>query len=146
MVRGKAWRVMKEGSRRSGGRRKHAKVVDLAKATQGVGGDLSPFGKAAELFLRAVLKSLDEIEKGTTGGDAQAVEQAAQTLKASLWDFSQRVACQGALSLDRSTEKDKFSKATYALRKLRRELKVIEKALRESVVGEKSKLGTEGKE
>jgi hypothetical protein len=123
---------MTKSHRRSAGREEHAKVVDIANGMDVIDGDLSLFKEIVDLF-PTVQKSFDEIQKGITVGDPRAVEQAAQSVKAFICAFSRRVAHHAVLGLKLTAEESNLDQALIALRELRSELKLLQKALGETV-------------
>jgi len=88
-------------------------------------GNPSRFEEIAEMFLRTVPKSLDEIDKGIAAGDMRAVEHAAQTLKDSICNLGEGL----TYEVEQIIGEEVAEQAANSLSNLRTQLNLIEKVL-----------------
>jgi HPt (histidine-containing phosphotransfer) domain-containing protein len=104
---------------------KGEKACDSKRTMEMIRGNPSRFEEIAEMFLRTVPKSLDEIDKGIAAGDMRAVEHAAQTLKDSICNLGEGL----TYEVEQIIGEEGAEQAANSLSNLRTQLNLIEKVL-----------------
>jgi len=113
-------------------------VFDLFSALETVDGDQDLFMEIAELFLDDLTDSIAGIRDGIARNDANAVEQAAHSLKGSVSNFGAKRAFYTAYRMEILGREGKLSEADLILSELEKEFKDLESVMKETLKGMKS--------
>jgi CheY-like chemotaxis protein/HPt (histidine-containing phosphotransfer) domain-containing protein len=111
-------------------------VFDLSKALEVVDGDMELFKEIADLFLENLPNNIAQIREGIAKGDANALEQAAHSLKGSVGNFGAKRAFEAAYRLEIIGREGRLAEADAALSKLEKELKDLDAAMKEALSGD----------
>ena len=94
------------------------------------------FKEIADLFLENLPDNIAQIKEGIAKGDANALEQAAHSLKGSVGNFGARRAFDAAYRLEVIGREGILAEADSALSELEKELKDLEAAMKEALLGD----------
>jgi CheY-like chemotaxis protein len=108
-------------------------VFDLSKALEVVVGNKELFQEIANLFLENLPGYLTQIKEEIARGDANALEQAAHSLKGSMGNFGARRAYEAVYFLERLGAEGKVGQAEEALTELRNELNTLESEMKSAL-------------
>ena len=108
-------------------------VFDLSSALETVDGDKGIFVEVAELFLDGLTDSIAGIRNGIVRNDANAVEQAAHSLKGSVGNFGARRAYEIAYRLEVLGREGKLAESEDAIPELQREFSDLEAAMKDAL-------------
>jgi len=111
-------------------------IFDLSKALEVVDGDMELFKEIADLFKKNLPDNIAQIREGIAKGDANALEQAAHSLKGSVGNFGAKRAFEAAYRLEVIGRKGRLAEADAALSELEKELKDLEAAMKEALTGD----------
>jgi HPt (histidine-containing phosphotransfer) domain-containing protein len=111
-------------------------VFDLSKALEVVDGDMELFKEIADLFKKNLPDNIAQIREGIAKGDANALEEAAHSLKGSVGNFGAKRAFEAAYRLEAMGREWRLAEADAALSKLEKELKDLEAAMKEALSGD----------
>ena len=108
-------------------------VFDLSSALETVDGDKGFFVEIADLFLDGLTDSIAGIRDGIARDDANAVEQAAHSLKGSVGNFGARRAYEIAYGLEVLGRNGKLAESEDAISELEREFRALEAAMKDTL-------------
>ena len=108
-------------------------VFDLSSALETVGGDKEIFVEIADLFLDGLTDSIAGIRDGIARNDANAVEQAAHSLKGSVGNFGARRSYEIAYRLEVLGKNGKLAESEDAISELQREFRDLEIAMKDTL-------------
>jgi len=111
-------------------------IFDLSKALEVVDGDMELFEEIADLFQKNLPDNIAQIREGIAKGDANALEQAAHSLKGSVGNFGTKRAFDAAYKLEVMGKEGRLAEADAALSELEKELKDLEAAMKEALSGD----------
>jgi HPt (histidine-containing phosphotransfer) domain-containing protein len=98
-----------------------------------VNGDKELLLEIAGLFLESAADSLAQIREGIVKSDADAIENAAHSLKGSVANFGAKRAFEAAYRLERLGREGKLREAETARSELEMEIKVLETAMKDAL-------------
>jgi CheY-like chemotaxis protein len=108
-------------------------VFDLPEAMKAVNGDKELLQEIAGLFIKSATDSLAQIREGIVKSDADAIENAAHSLKGSVANFGAKRAFEAAYRLERLGREGKLREAEKARSELEMEIKVLEHAMKSAL-------------
>ncbi|MBW1896775.1 MAG: response regulator, partial [Deltaproteobacteria bacterium] len=108
-------------------------VFDLPEAMKAVDGDKQLLQEIAGLFMKSAADSLAQIREGIVKSDADAIENAAHSLKGSVANFGAKRAFDAAQRLERLGSAGKLREAETARSELEMEIKVLETAMKDAL-------------
>jgi signal transduction histidine kinase/CheY-like chemotaxis protein/HPt (histidine-containing phosphotransfer) domain-containing protein len=108
-------------------------VFDLPEAMKAVNGDKELLQEIADLFMKSATDSLAQIREGIVKSDADAIENAAHSLKGSVANFGAKRAFEAAYRLERLGRAGKLMEAETARSELEMEIKVLENAMKSAL-------------
>jgi len=130
--RDKRWKEKKKSTSRNN--EPSAKdVFDLSSALETADGDKGIFVEIADLFLDGLTDSIAGIQDGIARNDANAVEQAAHSLKGSVGNFGARRAYEIAYRLEVLGRNGKLGESEDTISELEREFRDLEAAMKDTL-------------
>ncbi len=105
--------------------------LNFAVALDRLGGDEQLLCEVAQLFLEECPELVAQVRTAVVSGDADALQQAAHTLKGSVSNFGAAAASEAALALELMGRNGELNQAQTGLAALERALAHIEPALAE---------------
>jgi CheY-like chemotaxis protein len=100
-------------------------VFDLSAAMEVVAGNKEIFKEIANIFLESSPASVTQIREAIAGGDDQALERAAHSLKGSVGHFGARRAFEAAYHLEKIGREKEMGEADNAFSTLEKELTAL---------------------
>jgi len=105
-------------------------VFDVNEALDRVAGDQDLLKEIAQLLVEGLPNQIQQIQEGVEANDAQAVMEAAHSLKGSVGNFAARRAYDAAYSLEQMAREGGLTGAQTALADLKQELNALHDALK----------------
>lgn len=104
-------------------------AFNLTEALERVEGDMDLLTEMVDLFLEESPRMIAEIEQAITADNAQALQNAAHTLKGAVSNFSAYRATEASFALEKMGRQQNFTDAATALSTLKHELTHLASAL-----------------
>jgi len=111
-------------------------IFDLSKALEVVDGDMELFKEIADLFQKNLPDNIAQIREGIAKGDANALEQAAHSLKGSVGNFGAKRAFDAAYRVEVIGREGRLAEADSALSELEKELNDLEVSIKQALSGD----------
>jgi HPt (histidine-containing phosphotransfer) domain-containing protein len=104
-------------------------AFNLTEALERVEGDMDLLKEMVDLFLEEYPRMVVAIEHALTTSNAQALQNAAHTLKGAVSNFSAYGATEASLTLEKMGRRQDFTNTATALSTLKHELVLLSSAL-----------------
>jgi HPt (histidine-containing phosphotransfer) domain-containing protein len=104
-------------------------AFNLTEALERVEGDMDLLKEMVDLFLEEYPRMIVEIEHALTTSNAQALQNAAHTLKGAVSNFSAYRATEASLTLEKMGRQQNLADTATAFSTLKHELRLLSSAL-----------------